>query len=135
MQDLLKVEKRGKIAIMTINRPDQLNPLGKEGDGDAFVEVTKELAADKELRCCILTGAGRAFSAGGDLKAMKDRSGAFGGSPFEVKNGYTQNIHKIVNSLWNFELPLVVPRPLSFGVHIVPAASIRNCCREQSALG
>ncbi len=107
MQDLLKVEKRGKIAIMTINRPDQLNPLGKAGDGDAFVEVTKELAADKELRCCILTGAGRAFSAGGDLKAMKDRSGAFGGSPFEVKNGYTKNIHKIVNSLWNFELPLV----------------------------
>ncbi len=107
MQDLLTVEKRGKIAIITINRPDQLNPLGKAGDGDAFVEVTKELAADKELRCCILTGAGRAFSAGGDLKAMKERTGAFGGTPAEVKEGYTGNIHKIVNSLWNFELPLI----------------------------
>lgn len=107
MQDLLNVEKHGKIAIMTINRPDQLNPLGKAGDGDAFAEVTKDLAADKELRCCILTGAGRAFSAGGDLKAMKERTGAFGGKPADVKDGYTKNIHKIVNSLWNFELPLV----------------------------
>ncbi len=107
MQDLLKVEKRGKIAIITINRPDQLNPLGAAGDGDAFAEVTAELAKDEELRCCILTGAGRAFSAGGDLKAMQQRSGAFGGAPVAVKEGYTGNIHKIVNSLWNFELPLI----------------------------
>ena len=107
MQDLLKVEKDGAIAIMTINRPDQLNPLGKAGDGDAFAEVTAELVADKDIRCVVLTGAGRAFSAGGDLKAMQERSGAFGGTPAQVREGYTKNIHKIVNSLWNFELPVV----------------------------
>ena len=107
MHDLIKLEKHGAVAVITMNRPDQLNPLGKAGDGPAFVQVTEEIISDPSIRCAVLTGAGRAFSAGGDLKAMKERSGAFGGNPADIREGYTKNIHQIVNSLWKFELPLI----------------------------
>lgn len=107
MSDLIRLEMRGAVAVMTLNRPDQLNPLGKAGDGDAFVAATSEILANKDIRCAVLTGAGRAFSAGGDLKAMKEKSGAFGGTPAQIREGYTDNIHRIVNSLWKFPLPLI----------------------------
>ncbi len=107
MNDVIKHDIQGEIAVLTLNRPEQMNPLGKEGDGDAVAAAVAEITADRNVRCAILTGAGKAFSAGGDLKAMKTRSGAFGGSPADVRDGYTGNIHKIVNALWNCEVPMI----------------------------
>ncbi|MEL7452461.1 MAG: enoyl-CoA hydratase-related protein, partial [Pseudomonadota bacterium] len=46
-------------------------------------------------------------SAGGNVKAMRDRSGAFAGSPYTVREGYRKNIHRIVKSLYNLEVPLI----------------------------
>lgn len=68
MPDLL-YEKRGHYAIFTMNRPERLNALG----GTMQADLTAALAdfrADPEMRCGILTGSGRAFSAGADLKEM-----------------------------------------------------------------
>ena len=107
MNDLLKLEKQGGVATLTMSRPDQMNPLGQAGDGPAFAAACAEIEADPAIRCAILTGAGRAFSAGGDLKAMKARAGAFGGTPAEVSEGYETNIHLIVKSLWNLDVPLI----------------------------
>lgn len=104
---ILLLEKRGPIAVMTLNRPDMLNALGQEGDGPAVVKVCAEIEADPSIRCAILTGAGRAFSAGGDVKAMKNKTGAFGGSPHDIREGYRRNIHLIVKSLYNLEVPLI----------------------------
>jgi len=62
------IQKEGNIAVLTINRPDQLNALNIdtiEELGKAFVEVDK----DKEIKVIILTGTGdRAFVAGADIK-------------------------------------------------------------------
>lgn len=104
---ILLLEKRGPIAIMTLNRPDMMNALGQAGDGPAVAAVCKEIVDDASIRCAVLTGAGRAFSAGGDVKAMKERSGAFGGKPYDVRGGYRDNIHVIVRSLYNMEVPLI----------------------------
>ena len=107
MGDLLKLEKQGGIAVLTLNRPEQMNPLGQEGDGPAFAAVCAEIEADPNIRCAVITGAGRAFSAGGDLKAMQARAGAFSGTPAEISEGYEENIHIIVKSLWNLDIPLI----------------------------
>ncbi|MEM8634025.1 MAG: crotonase/enoyl-CoA hydratase family protein [Pseudomonadota bacterium] len=107
MSDIILLEKHGPIAVLTLNRPDMMNALGQEGDGVAAASVCAEISADRNIRAAILTGAGRAFSAGGDVKAMRDRTGAFEGTPYEVQEGYRRNIHPIVKSLYNLEVPLI----------------------------
>lgn len=107
MSDIILIEKHGPIAVLTLNRPDMMNALGQEGDGAAVAAACAEIEDDPAIRVAILTGEGRAFSAGGDVKAMRDRTGAFAGSPYSVREGYRRNIHRIVNSLYNLEIPLV----------------------------
>ncbi len=104
---LLTLEKKGPIALLTLNRPDAMNALGAPGDGDVVAGVCAEVNADRSIRCVILTGAGRAFSAGGDVKAMKAREGAFGGSGVDIRDGYRNNIHRIVRSIYGLEVPSI----------------------------
>src|SRR2546425_2564252 len=71
--DYLLVEDALPAAIITLNRPQQLNPLSTA----LMKELTSELERQSrrpEVRAIVLKGAGRAFSAGHDLKEMMDRS-------------------------------------------------------------
>ena len=71
--DYLMVEDAAPASIITLNRPQQLNALST----GLMTELTSELerqAARPEVRAIVLKGAGRAFSAGHDLKEMQDRS-------------------------------------------------------------
>ncbi|MEQ9317129.1 MAG: crotonase/enoyl-CoA hydratase family protein [Henriciella sp.] len=104
---VIKLEKSGPIATLTLTRPEMMNALGQEGDGPAVAAACAEIEADRKIRVAILTGEGRAFSAGGDVKAMRDQTGAFGGSPYDIRNGYRRNIHMVVKSLYNLEVPLI----------------------------
>ena len=102
-----KLEKSGAIATVTLTRPEAMNALGQLGDGDVISGLCADINADRSIKVAILTGEGRAFSAGGDVKAMKEKTGAFAGSPAEIREAYRGNIHKIVKALWNLEVPLV----------------------------
>ncbi|MBX3479552.1 MAG: crotonase/enoyl-CoA hydratase family protein [Caulobacter sp.] len=104
---LITTEKRGHIAILTLNRPDSMNALGAPGDGDQVAEACAAINADQTIRCVILTGAGRAFSAGGDVKAMKAREGAFGGGGVGIRDNYRNNIHRIVRAVYGLEVPSI----------------------------
>ena len=64
MPDLL-YEKRDRFAVFTMNRPERLNALGGTMMDD-LSEALRDFNADPEMRCGILTGTGRAFSAGAD---------------------------------------------------------------------
>jgi len=103
----LLFDKDGTIVTLTINRPDSRNPLGEEGDGELFVAACERINSDREIRCAILTGAGAAFSAGGNLKAIRERAGAFAGAGVNIREGYRNGIHRIIRSLWNIEVPLI----------------------------
>ncbi|WP_324828766.1 crotonase/enoyl-CoA hydratase family protein [Qipengyuania zhejiangensis] len=104
---LLQTSRNGHIVTLTLNRPDTMNPLGAKGDGDAFAAACDAINADMDVRCLILTGAGRAFSAGGDIKAMKERTGTFGGTAPEISDGYRNNIHKVLRALYSLRVPLI----------------------------
>ena len=103
----LLFDKDGHIVVLTINRPESRNPLGEEGDGALFAEACERINSDRDVRCAILTGAGAAFSAGGNLKAIRERTGAFAGRGVNIREGYRNGIHRIVRSLWNLEVPLI----------------------------
>jgi enoyl-CoA hydratase/carnithine racemase len=103
----LLVEKNGTVVTLTINRPQSRNPLGEEGDGALFADACAAINADRTVRCAMLTGAGTAFSAGGNVKAMRERSGTFAGPGVHIRERYRAGIHRIVKSLWNLEVPLI----------------------------
>jgi enoyl-CoA hydratase len=66
-EDMLLVERDGPVAILTLNRPKQLNALSVQLRVD-IVRTVRELSAQDDVRAIVLTGNGRAFSAGVDLK-------------------------------------------------------------------
>ncbi len=69
MPDVLLEKRPNGVALITLNRPDSLNAMG----GQLMPLLAAHLAdcaSDEAVRCLVLTGAGRAFCAGGDVKAM-----------------------------------------------------------------
>jgi 2-(1,2-epoxy-1,2-dihydrophenyl)acetyl-CoA isomerase len=69
--DLVLVERDGAHASVTLNDPEKLNPLSAPLTV-RLRETLTELAADESLRAIVLTGTDPAFSAGGDLRLMRD---------------------------------------------------------------
>jgi 2-(1,2-epoxy-1,2-dihydrophenyl)acetyl-CoA isomerase len=80
---LVDVDHRGDRAIVRLADPDKLNVLSA-GLMVQLLDAVRELAADDELRAIVLTGAGRAFSTGGDLRMMRDAVERFG-APDDVE--------------------------------------------------
>jgi enoyl-CoA hydratase/carnithine racemase len=125
---LVSIDRRGAVALLTFERPESLNALGLPGDGDAVAAVCAEINADRSIRAAVLTGAGRAFSAGGDVKAMRDRTGAFAGGGTEIREGYRSNIHRLVRALYGLEVPLVAAvggAAIGLGCDVACMADIR----------
>lgn len=77
-QELVIVEKQDSIARVTLNRPEVLNALSA-AMRRAIVDTFQELSRDAEVQVIILTGAGRAFCAGLDLKEMGGEVASIGG--------------------------------------------------------
>ncbi len=95
---LLRVEER--VATLTMNRPDRRNALsGPMMEG--FRRVLPILARDSDVGCVVVTGAGRAFCAGGDVKSMDDERSAAGG---ETAGGPAPSIEHRIQSLLDNEL-------------------------------
>ncbi len=125
---MITTELRGPIAILTLNRPDAMNALGAPGDGDQVAAACEAINANQAIRCVILTGAGRAFSAGGDVKAMKAREGAFAGGGVGIRDNYKNNIHRIVRSIYGLEVPCVAAvngAAIGLGCDVACMADIR----------
>jgi enoyl-CoA hydratase len=88
---VLKIEKEEGIAVVTLNRPEAMNALSRELRR-ALAEAFHELQKDESVRVVILTGAGRAFSAGMDLKEAA--AGAQNGAAFEEEGDIVQEAIK-----------------------------------------
>ncbi len=74
----IDLERRGAIAVVTMNRPEALNAFNGE-QLRLLAETFDEIGNDGSIRCVVLTGAGeRAFAAGADIKEMKDLDGVSG---------------------------------------------------------
>jgi len=100
-QDLLEVVKDG-VAVLTLNRPDRLNAMSGPMLS-AMLEALPRLAGDPEVGVVVLTGAGRGFCAGGDVKAMAEGR-EFSGT-FEEKAQALRSSMEV--SRWLHEMPKV----------------------------
>jgi enoyl-CoA hydratase len=100
-RDVLLVERDGPVAIVTLNRPDQLNAFDDELH-HAFVRFWCDLDDDLDARAVVLTGAGKAFSAGGNV-ADFDRLR----TDLAARTRFMRGARRIVDEMLNVRVPVV----------------------------
>jgi len=98
--DLLEQLKDG-VAVLTLNRPDRLNAMSRPML-DALLEALPRLAEDPAVGVVVLTGAGRGFCAGGDVKAMAEGN-ELGGQTMEERAQALRS--RMETSRWLHEMP------------------------------
>ncbi len=102
----VQTESAAPLATIVLDRPDARNAYS-EAMCEQLVQAFDALDHDPEIRCVILTGRGKAFHSGGDVKAMKARSGMFAGDPAELRERYMDGIQKVVRRIAEFRKPLI----------------------------
>ena len=116
MTDHLLIEREGAIAKLIMNRPQARNAMTGEMLG-ALHSAAVELAADPEVRCVVLTGAGNAFCAGGDVKGQaKSAKARASGATFSVE----QRVHGLRSGMETSRLLHEMPKPT---LAIIPGAA------------
>ncbi len=102
----LQYEKSGHTATITLDREAARNAYSSEMI-TSLEQAFDAAEHDADVRVVILTGAGNAFSAGGDVKAMLDKTGMFAGEPFELRGRYLDGIHRVPRRIARFDKPLI----------------------------
>ncbi len=107
MDGFLVYEQHAGVVTLTMNNPDKRNVLSGDYQAGDFEQACERINADLEVRAVILTGAGKAFSAGGNVIAMRDRTGLSAGTPAEIRTGYKSGIQRIPLAFYNLEVPTI----------------------------
>ncbi len=105
--DELLVEQRGRIAIITLNRPERLNAISRDMLNELSAKMV-EANKDPEIRCIILTGTGRGFCAGLDLVDVGQ--GGIGGGDGKGSNRPRQLFDlrdAPITVMWNIDTPVI----------------------------
>jgi 2-(1,2-epoxy-1,2-dihydrophenyl)acetyl-CoA isomerase len=101
--DGVSVERRDSVATVALDRPDRLNAMD-----DALLrglpDVLRRTAADRSVRAIVLTGRGRAFSAGGDLFDLGPR---LGGAGVEGARQHMLAYHELVRTIQSVDVPVL----------------------------
>jgi len=104
MGNYLTLEIRNNIATIKLMDPENLNPLNKES-GKELYDTLEHLKDNNEVRCLIITGSGRAFSAGGDIKQFK--SSIENGTSGQVMEETLKDLYKIAITLRLYPKPVI----------------------------
>lgn len=101
-REFLKLHAEGGVTVLTLNRPETLNSWNQKMR-DEMRDAVRDLAADDSLRVLVITGEGRAFSAGEDVRGMQDLAAADTRSFRRV----ARNIHNVFDELEAIEIPVI----------------------------
>jgi enoyl-CoA hydratase/carnithine racemase len=100
-------EKRGHVALLTLNQPGTRNALSGEPVFAAFENLFAAINADFDIRVVVLTGAGSAFCSGGNVAEMRDRTGMFAGDPDAIVQNYREGIQRIPRAFQTLTVPII----------------------------
>ncbi len=107
MSELVLFAVNDGVATVTLNLPDKRNPISEIGMVNALVAALERLDRDRSIHAAILTGAGSAFSSGGDLRAMSDELETRAGRPAETPAYYIRGIQRITLAFARLEVPIL----------------------------
>jgi 2-(1,2-epoxy-1,2-dihydrophenyl)acetyl-CoA isomerase len=99
----VKIERADGVATLTLNRPDAYNALDLTLGRELF-QASIELDEDAGVRCVVITGSGKAFCAGGDVKSFVDNLGRIGAHIKEL----TTYLHGAISRLCRSDKPVIM---------------------------
>ena len=126
------VEEDAPLLWVTLNRPQHSNAFSDEMI-TGLCRLFREADWDVDIRVIILTGAGKTFCAGGDVKAMEEKSGMFAGDPEGLRRRYTRGIQQIPLAIESLNTPLVAMvngAAIGAGCDLACMCDIRMGCKH-----
>jgi len=124
----VQVETRGAVALVRLNRPDHSNTLNLQAAMD-LLAAAMTCARNAQVRAVVLTGAGRNFCFGGDLRAMPPRELSLDGHIREL----TTYLHAAISHFVRMDAPVVAAvngTAAGAGVGLVAMADLALCARS-----
>lgn len=129
MKDFLQLERRGPIAILKMDRQESMNAIGTHEDCQNIISTFERLNDNRGISCVILTGTGKAFSAGGNLKGMKDRTGiGVLDQPDSTRRNYRDGVQAVIRAMMDCEIPMIAAingHAIGLGCDLACTADIR----------
>ena len=106
MSDAVLYQQDGRVVTLTLNEPETRNAISP-AIIKGLVAACDRINHDPSVSCVIITGAGKSFSSGGNVKEMAQKTGMFGGIPAEVRVHYQHGIQQIPMALNAIEVPTI----------------------------
>ena len=126
------VESDPPLLWIKLNRPDHSNAFSDEMITE-LCHLLREADWDDDIRVMILSGEGKTFCAGGDVKAMEEKTGMFAGDPEGLRRRYTKGIQQIPLTIESLHTPLVAMvngAAIGAGCDLACMCDIRIGCRH-----
>ncbi len=128
----IEVTLESAVVTATLNRDDMRNAL----TGTAIIEDLLALCdwvnRNHTVGATVITGAGKAFSAGGNIMDMRDRKGLFGESPIDQQYSYRRGLQSMSMTLYRLEVPLIAAvngSAIGAGLDLICMRDIRLGCQ------
>ncbi len=106
MTAFLHYEQTGAVVTLTMDDPASRNALTGNSAVDEFVAACERISADLSVRAVIITGAGKVFSSGGNVKDMRRFCGDEM-SPSAIRQWYLLGIQRLTQAIYNLEVPTI----------------------------
>lgn len=106
-RSFVQESRDGDVLTLTLSHPDTLNRLATE---DQFIELAtaiRKVNADVTARALVITGAGRSFCAGGDIRKMAAREGFSAGTVADIQQRYRESVHQVPLALSEADIPTI----------------------------
>lgn len=132
-----QLEINDRVAILKFDRDDVRNALTSTALVDDIVNVVHWINSDSAIGCLIITGNGKAFCSGGNIKEMRDGKGTFGGTPAQIAEKYRRGIQRMSLAIHNIEVPVIAALngpAIGAGFDLACMCDIRIGC-EHTLLG
>lgn len=102
----LQTKLEGEVLWITLSRPEAMNAFTDEMI-KGFIGALKKAEQDPKVRLSVITGEGKAFCAGGDIKAMEEKTGMFAGDSKELAERYQKGIQQIPKTIEACHKPII----------------------------
>lgn len=107
MNDFVIYQQDGPVVTLTLNHPETRNALTGDAEWDAVIAACEQVQGDDGIKAVILTGAGSAFCAGGNIKDFAAKEGLAAGTPAAVRENYRRGIQRIPLAFQRLDVPVI----------------------------